>query len=58
MSTQKPPFKDLRKLTTKDIMNLCDMSASSANRLKKKIKLEFKIPIVLYRDFKKYFCED
>lgn len=46
-----------QKLTTKDIMILSEVSATTANRIKKRIREEFKIKIVTYFFYQKYYCE-
>lgn len=50
-------YKRNQKLSTKDIMILSEVSSTTANRIKKRIKKEFNCRIVTYYFYKKYYCE-
>lgn len=50
-------FKRHQKLTTKDIMLLSEVSSTTANRIKQRIKKEFNCRIVTYYFYQKYYCE-
>lgn len=47
-----------KKLTTKEIAQLSECSIRTAERIKKQIKLEFKIKRVLLRHYNGYFLID
>lgn len=50
-------YKRNQKLSTKDIMILSEVSSTTANRIKKRIKKEFNCRIVTYYFYQKYYCE-
>lgn len=58
LQDKKPKFSDFRKLSIKDVMELCYCSRRTACRIRKCIKKEFGVEILLYLHYKLYFCED
>lgn len=50
---------DIKIISVKDTIKLCEVSETTAKRIRKNIRIELKIPQdkpITYAHFKQYFC--
>lgn len=48
-------INEFRRLTTKDVQTLLEVSPNTANKVLNDIKTDLNVPLVLYIHFKRYF---